>query len=81
MNKEQERIHGLRCDAICRITPWYDALPEDQKYIVQEIAMAVGSQMVVMFADGDRRRGLETGPEAFELIVHPRSKGAPRHGS
>jgi hypothetical protein len=81
MSKEEERIHALRCNAICRMTPWYDSLPEDQQYIVQAIATAVGSLMVTMFADGDRRPGDETGDEAFENIVHHRFKEAPRQGS
>lgn len=66
-----ENIEDMRTNAILEADGWFRSLPLKQQIYVQELASRTMSQGIVMFADGDRRRGLDMFPEAWRIVRNP----------
>ena len=61
----------MRSDAIFKANEWFNSLSLFEQICCQELAARVASQSVVMFAMGDRRRGLDTFPESWAIVKNP----------
>lgn len=72
MTKEQEeKLNQMQTNAILESDNWFRKLPLREQIYVQELASRVANQFTVMVYDGDRRRGIDKFPEAWETVKNP----------
>jgi hypothetical protein len=64
-------IDDMRSAAIFDADKWVSGLTEYEQIMCFELASRAASQSVVMFADGDRRRGFEVFPDAWRIVRNP----------
>ena len=64
-------IAEMETEAILEADGWFRKLSLKEQIYVRELASRVSSQCVVMYIDGDRRRGLDVFPEAWVIVKNP----------
>ena len=71
IGRKPNTIDEMQSYAILAADQWFETLGLQEQLFCQELARRVASQMVVMNFDGDRRRGWDQFPDAWEHVKNP----------
>lgn len=74
---KQRLFNDMTSQAIFDADRWFSQLSEYEQIMCYELASRAASQSVVMFAGGDRRRGLDMFPDAWKIVKNPPLKAKP----